>query len=272
MQFARLNDVTHHYQMVGSPLSRIPIVFVNSLGTDFRIWRDVVIRLAGEYPVVLYDLRGHGLSEVGAAPYSIEMLAGDLVALLDHVGVREAIICGVSVGGLVAQQLYAQHPERVRAMILCDTLGRIGDEQIWDTRIAAVRNAGIAAISEAILGRWFTPKFRHSGNPEYDGYRAMLERQPVQGYLATCGALREADLGPLASRIAVPTICIVGDQDGSTPPGAVGDFAKSIRDARFEIIKACGHLPSIEQPEALATIIRAFIPLADNRARAHVTH
>jgi 3-oxoadipate enol-lactonase len=200
------------------------------------------------------------------------VLAGDLAALLDHVGVREAVICGVSVGGLIAQQLYAQRPERVRALVLCDTLARIGDDAMWDNRIAAIRRSGIGAVSVPILERWFTAKFRSSGHPDYDGYRAMLERQPVEGYLATCVALREADLSPLVSRIAVPTICIVGDQDGSTPPAAVANFAKSIPGARFEIIKDCGHLPSIEQPEVLADIIRAFLPLAETKAPAHVTH
>ena len=88
MQFARLNDVTLHYQVIGSPQSRPTIVFVNSLGTDFRIWRDVVVRLVGEFAVVTYDKRGHGLSEVGRTPYSMELLAEDRAALLGHIGVH----------------------------------------------------------------------------------------------------------------------------------------------------------------------------------------
>ncbi len=139
MQFARFNDVTLHYQVIGSPKSRPLIVFVNSLGTDFRMWRDVVVRLGGEFAVLLYDMRGHGLSEAGRTPYSMAMLASDLAALLDHIGAREAIVCGVSVGGLIAQQLYALRPDLVQALILCDTLGKIGDEAMWNARIAAIR-------------------------------------------------------------------------------------------------------------------------------------
>jgi 3-oxoadipate enol-lactonase len=272
MQFARLNGVTHHYQLIGSNKGRRPIVFVNSLGTDFRIWRDVVIRLAGERPVLLYDKRGHGLSDLGPTPYTMEVLASDLAALLDHVGIERAVICGVSVGGVIAQQLYAVRPDLVEALVLCDTMAKIGDDAFWNTRIEAISLEGIAAVADPILGRWFTPGFRDTSNPDFDGYRVMLERQPSDGYVATCIALRDADLRPLATRIAVPTICVVGDQDGSTPPKAVADFARTIPNARFEIIKACGHLPSIEQPEALTAIIRAFLSLAGTETLAHVTH
>ncbi|MEP7241017.1 MAG: 3-oxoadipate enol-lactonase [Devosia sp.] len=272
MQFARLNDVTLHYQLIGSPRSRQVLVFVNSLGTDFRIWRDVVVRLAGDFAVLLYDTRGHGLSEVGPTPYTMATLAEDLAALLDHLGIRNATICGVSVGGVIAQQLHALRPDLVGALILCDTLGKIGDDAFWARRIAAIEAHGIDAVADGILERWFTPSFRRPGSPDYAGYRAMLTRQPVEGYLATCAALRDADLRPFSRGIDVPTICIVGDEDGSTPPDAVADFARTIPRARFELIKDCGHLPSIEQPESLVAIMRAFISLAATELVSHVSH
>ena len=272
MQFARLNDVTLHYQLIGSPQSRRLLVFVNSLGTDFRIWRDVVIRLAGDVAILLHDMRGHGLSETGATPYSIDMLATDLAALLNHVGATRATVCGVSVGGMIAQQLAADRPDLVESLVLCDTLGKIGDAQMWDARIAAIGDGGIAAISGSTLERWFTPAFRDAANAEFAGYRTMLERQPAAGYIATCVALREADLRDGATRLTVPTLCVVGDQDGSTPPRAVADFAKTIPGARFELIAKCGHLPSIEQPEALTAIIRAFLTIVQTESVSHVTH
>jgi 3-oxoadipate enol-lactonase len=272
MQFARLNGVTLHYQLIGSPQSRPLIVFVNSLGTDFRMWRDVIVRLAGDFAILMYDSRGHGLSEVGETPYSMATMAADLAALLEHVEAPEAIVCGVSVGGIIAQQLYADRPDLVQALILCDTLGKIGDDASWNWRIGAIEAGGIASVSERILERWFTPEFRAPDNDEYLGYRAMLERQPAAGYVATCVALRECDLTSLAPYIQVPTICLVGDQDGSTPPAAVAAFAKSIPRARFELIRECGHLPSIEQPEMLTAIIRAFVSLVGTETVSHVSH
>lgn len=272
MQFARLRDVTLHYQVIGSPQSRPTMVFVNSLGTDFRIWRDVLVRLAGEFTLLAYDQRGHGLSEVGQTPYSMELLASDLAALLEHVGIGRATICGVSVGGMVAQQLYHDRPGMVDALVLCDTLDRMGDAEFWDRRIAAIEAGGLPAVADGILERWFTPGFRAVNNVGYSGYRAMLSRQPADGYIATCVALREADLRSKTRRIAAPTIVVVGDQDVSPTPRAAADFARSIPRARFEIIEACGHIPSVEQPESLAAILRAFMSFVATETASHVSH
>ncbi|MFJ6321749.1 MULTISPECIES: 3-oxoadipate enol-lactonase [unclassified Rhizobium] len=259
MQFARINDVTIHYQIIGGPGDKPVLVFANSLGTDFRIWRDVIVRLAGDFAIVLYDKRGHGLSDLGQMPYSIEDHATDLAGLLDFLSVKNAIICGLSVGGLVAQSLYQRRPDLVRALILCDTAHKIGTAESWNARIAAVEAEGIESIVDAIMERWFTPAFRRPENIAYAGYCNMLIRQPVEGYAATCAALRDADLTEAAAKIAVPTICIVGDQDGSTPPELVLSTAKLIPNARYEVIKDAGHIPCVEQPEALTEVIRAFI-------------
>jgi len=272
MQFAELNDVNLHYQVIGSPASRPLLVFANSLGTDFRIWRDVIVRLAGDYAILTYDMRGHGLSDVGRTPYSMEVLADDLAALLDHLGTtRPAMICGVSVGGMVAQQLYARRPDLVRALILCDTASRMGDATSWNARISAIESDGIESVADAIMERWFTTAFRRS-SPDFPGYRNMLMRQPMDGYIATCVALRDADLTARAPLIRVPTVCIVGDQDGSAPPRLVADFAKTIPNARFEVIADCGHIPSIEQPERLVDIMRAFFSLTATEAVSDVSH
>ena len=259
MQFARINDVTIHYQIIGGPADKPVLVFANSLGTDFRIWRDVIVRLAGDFAIVLYDKRGHGLSDLGQMPYSIEDHATDLAGLLDFLSVKNAIICGLSVGGLVAQSLYQRRPDLVRALILCDTAHKIGTAESWNARIAKVEADGIESIVDSIMERWFTPAFRRPENIAYDGYCNMLIRQPVAGYVATCAALRDADLTEAAAKIAVPTICIVGDQDGSTPPELVLSTAKLIPNARYEVIKDAGHIPCVEQPETLTEVIRAFI-------------
>lgn len=259
MQFAHVNDVTLHYQLISGPADKPVIVFANSLGTDFRIWRDVIIRLAGDFPIVTYDMRGHGLSDTGRTPYSINDHVSDLAALLDVLKVQNAIICGLSVGGLVAQGLNALRPDLVYAMVLCDTAHKIGSPDTWKARIEALENGGIESIADAVLERWFTPAFRSEDNPNFTGYRNMLIRQPLAGYIGTCAALRDADFTREAVKTTVPTICIVGDQDGSTPPDVVLSLARLIPGSRYEIIKDAGHIPCVEQPEMLVSIILAFI-------------
>lgn len=259
MQFIDISGVTLHYQLIGGPADKPVIVFANSLGTDFRIWRDVIVRLAGDFPIVTYDKRGHGLSDVGKTPYSMDDHVGDLEGLLDHLKVKNAIVCGLSVGGLIAQGLYVRRPDLVRGLILCDTAHKIGTTESWNARIATVEKDGIASIADGVLKLWFTPEFHARRGADLAGYRNMLARQPVEGYAGTCAALRDADYTEAAKAIAVPTLCVVGDQDGSTPPALVRSMADLIPGSRFKIIDGAGHIPCVEQPEALVELIRRFI-------------
>ena len=92
MQFATLNNITLHYQQISGPEDVPTVVFINSLATDFRIWRDVIIQLAGTYPMLSYDKRGHGLSDIGSAPYQLDDHVNDLAALMDKLGIADAVI------------------------------------------------------------------------------------------------------------------------------------------------------------------------------------
>ncbi|WP_075995880.1 3-oxoadipate enol-lactonase [Salaquimonas pukyongi] len=259
MQFAELNGVTLHYQTIGAAKDKPLIVFINSLGTDFRIWRDVIVELAGNAAILTYDKRGHGLSSLGSPPYSMGDHVEDLIALLDYLAVKPAVLCGVSVGGMIAQGVYAKRPDLVASMILCDTGHKIGTKEMWDERIKKVTEDGIAVLAEPILERWFTADFRKSRTGELEGYRNMLTRQPAEGYAGTCVAIRDADFTQDAANIAVPALCVVGAEDGATPPALVEELAGLIPDAGFEVIGEAGHLPSIDQPKKLAGLIKGFL-------------
>ncbi len=272
MQFARINGVTLHFQTIGATDVRPLLVFVNALGTDFRIWRDVVVRLAGECAMLTYDKRGHGLSDVGEARYSLQRHVDDLAGLLDHLGASDAIVCGLSVGGQIAMGLYGSRPDLVRALILCDTAHKVGDAEFWNARIEAVVTEGIEAIADALLERWFALEFRRRDYPALAGYRNMLIRQPVAGYIGTCEVVRDTDLGVAAARIAAPTLCLVGDADISTPPALMATLARLIPGARCEIIKGAGHLPCVEQPVLLVDHMRAFLANFGTEVTPHVTH
>ena len=229
--------VTLHYRhrdLEGRPL----LVFINSLGTDFRIWDEVAADLATDFGLLLYDKRGHGLSNLGSQPCTIADHAADLVGLLDRLGAGEVVLCGLSIGGLIAQHLAATRPERLRALVLCDTAHKIGTAEFWNERIATVERDRIDAIADGILERWFTPAFRIGEPARFAGARNMLVRQPVAGYVGSCAAVRDADHTGLVGRIAAPTLVVVGDQDGSTPPELVRKTADLIPGARFEILPA----------------------------------
>ena len=258
MPFARVNGIVVHHDVSGSK-DKPPLVLINSLGTDLRIWEPVAVRLADRYRIVRYDKRGHGLSEEPEPPYALTDHVADLAALLDHLGIERAAIVGLSVGGLIAQGLAALHPERVAALVLSDTAHKIGTREGWDDRIDLVSRKGLAAIADDVMPRWFTPAFRRPDNPEYVGFRTMFLRSPVAGYVGTCASLRDADLTESTRALAVPTLCIVGDQDGSTPPDLVRSLASLIRNAEFRIVPGAGHIPGVEKPDAVAALISGFL-------------
>ena len=256
-QFAALGGLTVHYADSGSH-DAPPLVFANSLGTDLRIWDRVLALLQGRFRTIRYDLRGHGLSDAPPGPYDLPTLVDDLAGLLDFLQVRGATVCGLSVGGLIAQGLYHSRPDLVAALMLCDTGARIGDDAMWDQRMAAIAAGDIDALAEPILERWFSASLLASQPVEVQGWRNMLVRTPRTGYLGTCAALRSSDLTAATRDIKVPTLCLCGDQDGATPPQLVRALADMIPGAKFELIDQAGHLPCIEQPAAFAAHVLRF--------------
>ncbi|QFU16982.1 3-oxoadipate enol-lactonase [Microvirga thermotolerans] len=258
MAFTRANGIVLHHQVLGRA-GAPALVFSNSLGSDFRIWQEVAPAFADRFRVVLYDKRGHGLSDVPPGPYAIDDHVDDLLALLDTLHVREAAIVGLSVGGMIAQRLAVREPSRATALVLCCTAAKIGTAETWAERIAAVEKHGVEAVVEGVLARWFTPDFRAARADECAGWRNMLLRTPAVGYAATCAAVRDADLTADAGRIAVPTLCVAGDQDGSTPADVVGRTAALIPGARFEVVAGAGHIPCVERPKELAALIASHL-------------
>ena len=150
MPFVQINDIVHRYVDHGSKSSPV-MLFANSLGSDLRIWDDVASRLEGDFHVVRYDFRGHGLTDASEPPYSADGLAEDLARLLEILELHQAVVCGVSVGGLIAQAAALNYPERVLGLVLCDTGARIGSVQSWQQRIDLVQANGLVLTSTGQL-------------------------------------------------------------------------------------------------------------------------
>ena len=259
MAFAEINGITVHYELIGDPDSKNLLVMSNSLGTDFRIWLPLFDELGEDVSVLLYDSRGHGLTGLGDTPFTMDDLVDDLIALVDDLEIRKATFCGLSVGGLIVQGVFEKRPDLVKKIVLCDTAAKIGSADMWNGRIDAIKQNGLASIGENVTQRWFTDAFHEDRPEDLAGYRLMLERQPAEGYINTCAAIRDADFSAIAPTITVPTLCIVGDQDGATPPDLVRATADMIPGARFEVIEGCGHIPCVEQPEQLAALLQKFL-------------
>ncbi|MEN8838184.1 MAG: 3-oxoadipate enol-lactonase [Celeribacter marinus] len=252
LQVTVLNNVALHYRY--KPGTGTPIVFLNSLGTDFRIWDQVIDGLDIDAPILCIDKRGHGLSDDGMI--SMTVLVGDVATLMDHLDMQPALICGVSVGGMIAQGLAVERPDLVAGMVLCCTGAKIGDTDSWTARIETVELEGIARMADAILERWFSSGFIATRPAELAIYRNMLVRTSPIGYAGVCGAIRDTDFSAQSPRISVPTHCIAGSDDLATPPALVKDLASLIPNASYQVIPDCGHLPCIETPVLISDAIK----------------
>ena len=233
-------------------------MFSNSLGTDFRLWDQVVDLLPKSLRLIRYDMRGHGLTSAPDGDYFMGDLVTDAAALLDHLKVKDCIFVGLSIGGMIAQGLAAERMDLVRAMVLSNTGSKIGTTALWQDRMAAVQKNGIASLQEAILERWFAPRFRRENPNDLAGWRHMLCRTPIKGYLGCSAAISETDLFESTARLTLPTLAIAGAEDGSTPPDLVRETADLIRGSQFHLIRNAAHLPCVEQPEQYAAILTTF--------------
>jgi 3-oxoadipate enol-lactonase len=234
-----------------------PVVFAGALGTDLTIWDAVCDLLPARFRLVRYDMRGHGGSDVPPGPYSMGGLVRDAEALLEALNMRDAVVVGLSVGGLVAQGLAVKRMDLVRALVLSGTAPKIDTKQHWRDRIEAVRAGGMAAISDDLMARWFSRRVRASGGDA--AIRAMVERQNADGFQGVCAAIAGTDFITPTSGLRLPTLVTVGSEDRATPPDLVRDLADLIPGSRFELLRGAGHLPCVDSARLFADKLSEFL-------------
>ncbi len=260
MKAFQSGGATIHYEADIGSADAQTLVFVNSLGTDFRIWDGVLDALGGQCNVVRHDKRGHGLSALGDQPIAISTYADDVENLLKHLGARNIIVVGISVGGLIAQNLLQRKSIDIKGVVLSNSGLKIGDDAMWNSRMAGILEQGLDQISHGVMERWFSPDFR-AANPETLSLcRTMLSRSSMEGYLACCRTIRDAEaFDHRMLHRPIPCLCIGGSLDGSTPPEMVQAMAATIAGAGYVEFAGAGHLPCIEQPAAYAGVIVEFV-------------
>lgn len=262
MAFIDRNGIALHYQWMDNKRSH-NIVLINSLGTNLTIWAEVVSLIEGEFNILLFDKRGHGMSSTEEGSLSIDAYADDVIFLMDQLGIQQTHVLGLSIGGLITYSLASRYPTRCQNLIFSNTGAQIGNEHGWNQRIEAIQKGGIASMSTDIIKRWLSEAYRQQYPASTKGYTNMLERNTDLGYIQACAAIRDADYRPVLKNISHECLFIGGSEDAGTTPDFVREHAQKAGAKRVEIIEGVGHLPCIEAPQSLASLIREFCIEAD---------
>ena len=240
--------MTNAYRIDG-PAEAPVLVMLNSLGTAAEMWDPQIPALAARYRVIRIEHRGHGGTRPPApGPYTIGELGGDVLEVLATLGVEHFSVCGLSLGGMVAMWLAANHPERVESLVVACSAAELGPASGWQERAAAVRKDGTRALGPTLLGRWFTPGFLDQRAQVSESVMGMLAAASAEGYAGCCEAIGAMDLRPDLGRITAPALLIAGAQDPVTPPAKMLETQQLIPGSAMVIIPHAAHLANIEQP------------------------
>ena len=235
------------------------IVFSHSLGLDSSTWRPQVEALAGDFRIVLVDTRGHGNSTMSSDSFTLDHLAGDVLAAATGAGADRFHFCGISMGGQIALWAAINRPERLLSIVVANTAARIGAEQSWGERAAAIRSGGMTSISEAAKGRFFSPDFR-SRRPEwFEGTIATLESCNPDAYIACCEMLGHLDLTTDVAAVSLPTLIIAGDLDPTASVAQARWLQEQIEGSELEVLEGAAHLSSLDRAEDFTAALRRFL-------------
>lgn len=262
-----VGDVTVKHVIDGEP-GKPWLILSNSLATNHTMWDPQIDTLTATHRVLRYDTRGHGESSVPEGPYSFDMLAGDVIGLMDALDIQTATFMGLSLGGMTALGLALDHADRIGHIICCDGRADAPDmyKQMWPNMISMARENGMNGVAEQTITRWFSESFRDDpGNVDVLVSTAdMIRGTPVEGYAACASALLGLDYLPRLGEITVPSLYIVGEHDPAAPADVMCDMAQKTPGSEFAMISGAAHLSNLENPLRFNEIVATW--LADHQA------
>ncbi|MDP1533172.1 MAG: 3-oxoadipate enol-lactonase [Rubrivivax sp.] len=265
MQTALVNGAQIAYRLDG-PAGAPVVMLSNSLMSSHRMWDDQVDALLQRYRVLRYDTRGHGQSQTTPGPYSIELLADDAAALIAHCGIQAVHFVGLSMGGMIGQQLALRHPARVLSLSLCDTASEMPPRSLWEDRLTTARSLGTAGLVEGTIRRWFGPAFVAREPQRIASVREMILGTGAEGYIACASAVRDMSQTHLLGGIRAPTQVIVGREDPACTLAASEVLQRGIAGATLHVIDDAAHLANIEKPAEFTALLLNFIgSVADHK-------
>ena len=234
------------------------LVLSHMLGTDLTLWDNLVPELGKHFRLVRYDTRGHGGSERGDAPVTLNRLGRDVIAILDALGIERAHFCGESMGGAVGLWLLVHAPARIERAVIAGSAAKLGTPAVWNTRIAAALTEGMEQAVAPTVERWFGADFAERAPEPVAAIRAMLRVTAPEGYADCCGALRDMDLREAVRAVPHPVLVLRGAEDPSVAAQDARHLVEAMAGATALEVDA-RHCASIEAEAAFVAAVVKFL-------------
>ena len=255
-----LNGININYELTGQDGAPV-VILSHSLACSLVMWQPQLEVLESAFQVLRFDTRGHGGSDAPQGAYSLEQLTADAVHLLDALNIETVHCVGLSMGGMIGQCLALDYSDRLMSLALCDTAAVMPEESqpIWQQRIDAAGQTGMADQVDETLERWFRPGYLQLNPPEVEMIRQQILATPVAGYVGCCEAIRRLDYLDRLSGIKMPTLIMVGEEDPGTPVAASEAMQAQIAGSKLVILPGARHLSNIEQAGAFNAALMEFL-------------
>jgi 3-oxoadipate enol-lactonase len=257
MNFIEVNGVSLRYAVEGSGK---PIVLIHEMGGTMESWGLLAPLLSGKRRVVRYDTRGAGFSEKIRGTLTIDTMTGDLIALLDRLGIGEKVaLVGTAVGGAIALHTAFRHPDRVAAAIVTSPATSIppANREAVLARVAKFEAAGVRVVADETAANGYPEELR-SDRARFEAFRARWLANDPGSFAAVYRMLANMDLAPELPQIRCPVLVIGGEFDRGRPPSRVEPIAQAIPGATFKVLPV-GHYAGLQRPELMAAEIEGFL-------------
>ena len=256
----KANGIWMNYELSGTKGAPV-VVLSHSLSCSLLMWNPQVDAMNPYFQLLRYDTRGHGASDSPSGPYTLEVLAEDVIGLLDALEMDRVHFVGLSMGGMIGQSLALNHPRRLKSLALCDTASVVPQEAqpLWQERLDKVRKKGMEALLEETLERWFTPAFLKQDPPMVRLIREQILTTPPTGYMGCAEAIRRLNYLDRIPVIKTPTLIMVGEDDPGTPVAASEAMHKRIGNSKLVVLPSARHLSNVEQAEGFNAALLAFL-------------
>ena len=253
---AKVNGTELYYELQGKEGAPW-LIFSHSLACTVRMWDPQIAAFKDRYRILAYDMRGHGQSAAPAGPYTLDMLADDVLALMRELKIDRARYVGLSIGGMIGQHLALKEPKRFEKMVLADTGHTQTSETIkqWEERIRIAQAQGMKPLIAGTMERWFTPAFRD--RPQAQRIAELIAATPVAGYVGCGQAITKLNTTARLKDIKLPVLAITGEADAAA--GGTKYIGEHLPGAKFVNIPQAAHIANIEQPEKFNQALREFL-------------